>query len=83
MRGVAFLGVAPLGIEGLWYGTALGYVVMVVWLLIYCMRIDWQEQAKLAVARSASGSGDASGAKGESVYEEEETPGMTATRRPR
>ena len=45
------------GIEGLWYGTALGYVVMVGWLFLYCRGIDWQEQARLAVARSSSSTG--------------------------
>ena len=52
--GVPFLGLLPLGIEGLWYGTAAGYFVMVTWLLVYCSRIDWQLQAQLAVARSAN-----------------------------
>jgi MATE family multidrug resistance protein len=76
MEGVPFLGFAPLGIEGLWYGTALGYVVMVVWLLVYCMGIDWREQARLAVARSGS-SGD-SDAKPGVGHEEGEDDGNEA-----
>ena len=47
------LGQHQLGLTGLWVGTDLGFLVMVVALLIYLLRIDWPEQSRLAVSRSA------------------------------
>ena len=41
-----------MGVVGLWLGIDVGYVSMVAMLLAYTLRIDWEEQARLAVARS-------------------------------
>ena len=60
-----------MGIEGLWYGTAAGYTVMVALLLVYCHRIDWQMQAQLAVARSVTTNDDKEVQAAENVEEEE------------
>ena len=42
------------GVVGLWVGVDVGYFVMVGMLLIYMSRVDWHEQARIAVKRSSS-----------------------------
>ena len=42
-----------MGVVGLWIGIDLGYVAMVLGLFVYMMRVDWDEQARLAKARAA------------------------------
>ena len=43
-----------MGVVGLWIGIDLGYVAMVLMLFVYMMRVDWDEQARLAKARSSA-----------------------------
>ena len=38
-----------LGVVGLWIGVDVGYIAMVAMLIVYMSRVDWHEQAAIAV----------------------------------
>jgi hypothetical protein len=50
------------GIMGLWIGCDLGYVFMITALLVYYLRVDWPEMARIAQEKAAQDAKPAAGA---------------------